>query len=139
VSCELSALAVPARRSSDSRNFPTDAKGPRGSPRPRRKRLCDIVGGRDIRRRLLLPLGAVEFQNRVERDFGHALLDGELLLVAVLLLVLARAKLSDRLNVRVLLQGSSEGREFSQGDRPAPVSAGLVIALVVLSGALGGE
>jgi len=37
-----------------------------------------------------LPGGAVEFENRIERDFADALLDGELLLVAVFLLILSR-------------------------------------------------
>jgi hypothetical protein len=41
--------------------------------------LGGVVGGLDVGRRLLLPLGAVEFQNRVEGDFAHALLDGEVL------------------------------------------------------------
>jgi hypothetical protein len=39
-------------------------------------------------------------------------------LLPVLLLVLPRAKLSDQLNVRALLQGGSEGREFFPRPRP---------------------
>ena len=105
------------------------ARAPSMQPGPRNP-LGGVIGGLDVRRRLFLALGAVEFQNRVERDFAHALLDGKFFLVAVLLLVLPRAKLPDHLNVRALLQGGSKGREFSPGDCPMPVGARLVIALV---------
>ena len=53
----------------------TGGKGPGLAPQGRMDS-AGIVGRFDVRRRLFLPLGAVEFQNRVESDFAHALLDG---------------------------------------------------------------
>jgi hypothetical protein len=51
-------------------------RGPGFVPEAPKGLLSRIVSGLDIRRRLFLAFGAVEFQNRVEGDFAHALLDG---------------------------------------------------------------
>jgi hypothetical protein len=76
------------------------------------------VGRLVVGRQPFVPLGTVELQDRLQRDFADPVLDRELLLDVVLLLVLPRAKLPDQLNVCALLQGGSEGREFSPGDCP---------------------
>ena len=72
-----------------------------------------VVSRLDVQRRFFLPLNTVEFQNRAQRDFAHTLLYGELLFVALSVLVLQCAKLPDQLNARALLQGGSERRESS--------------------------
>ena len=53
----------------------------------------EIVGRFDVRRRLFLPLGPVEFQNRVGRDFEDAPLDVNFRLLPYSLFVFPRAKL----------------------------------------------
>src|SRR2546422_1130248 len=111
-------------------------KGPRGEARGPAGRLGGNVGGIDIRGRLGLPLGAVEVEDGLQRDFADALLDGGLLLLlAVLLVVLAGAQLPHELKVRSLLQCRGERCELAPRHGAMPIAAGIVIALVVLPGA----
>lgn len=98
-----------------------------------------LFGGIDFRGRPFLPLGAVKFQDGLQRDFANVLLEGELFAVAVFLLVDPRAELADQLNVHATFQCSSEFREPIPRDRPVPVRPGLVLALGVLPRALRGK
>jgi len=86
------------------------------------RRLGGIVGEINIRRRLFLPLGAVKFQNRVERDFADAQLDDELLPVAVLFSYSRVRSFPTNWTCAPFFSASNKARQFSPSDRLMPVS-----------------
>jgi len=59
-----------------------------------------IVGGLDVGRWLLSPLGTIELQNGLQRDFADPVLDRELPVAAILLLVEHCAKVVGSANIR---------------------------------------
>ena len=97
------------------------------------------LGRIDVRGRLFLPLGAVKFEDGLQRDFAHVLLDGELFLAAVFFLVHPRAQLSYQLDVHALLQRSGKLRQSISSHGPVPVGPGFILALGVLPRPLRGE